>query len=53
MDRDLYAGVGERSDLIRKLVMKPLAAFKLKALVVPTDEEGSIARQAAKLLKLK
>ena len=47
------AGVGERSDLIRKLVMKPLAAFKLKALVVPTDEEGSIARQAAKLLKLK
>ncbi len=46
------AGVGERSEEIRKMIMKRLSAFKLKHLVVPTDEEGSIARQAAKLLKL-
>ncbi|HJV32750.1 MAG TPA: acetate kinase [Patescibacteria group bacterium] len=46
------AGVGERSEAIRRMVMKPFAAYKLKHLVVPTDEEGSIARQAAKLLKL-
>lgn len=46
------AGVGERSDEIRKLIMRRLAPFRLKALVVPTDEEGMIARQAAKLLKL-
>jgi acetate kinase len=46
------AGVGERSDRIRAMIMKWFAPFKLKHLVVPTDEEGSIARQAAKLLKL-
>ncbi|HTK60357.1 MAG TPA: acetate kinase [Candidatus Baltobacteraceae bacterium] len=46
------AGVGERSEAIRRMVMKPFAAYKLKHLVVPTDEEGSIARQAAKLLKM-
>ena len=47
------AGVGERSEAIRRMVMKPFAAYKLKHLVVPTDEEGSIARQTAELLKLK
>lgn len=47
------AGVGERSEAIRTMIMRRLAAYELKALVVPTDEEGSIARQAAKLLKLK
>jgi acetate kinase len=46
------AGVGERSDEIRKRIMRRLAPFRLKALVVPTDEEGAIARQAAKLLRL-
>lgn len=46
------AGVGERSDKIRSLVMKWFKPFKLKHLVVPTDEEGSIARQTAKLLML-
>jgi len=46
------AGVGERSPEIRAMIMKRLAARKLKHLVVPTDEEGSIARQAAKFLKL-
>lgn len=47
------AGVGERSDLIRRKVMRYFSPLKLKHLVVPTDEEGSIARQAARLLKLK
>ncbi|MEK7545535.1 MAG: acetate/propionate family kinase [Patescibacteria group bacterium] len=47
------AGIGERSDKMRVLIMRWFAPFKLKHLVVPTDEEGSIARQAAKLLKLK
>jgi acetate kinase len=47
------AGVGERSDLIRRMVMKWFKPFKLKHLVVPTDEEGMIALQAAQLLKLK
>lgn len=46
------AGVGERSPEIRAMIMKRFKAFKLKALVVPTDEEGMIARQTAKLLKL-
>jgi acetate kinase len=47
------AGVGERSEVIRKMVMKWFAPFKLKHLVVPTDEEGAIARATAKLLVLK
>ena len=47
------AGVGERSDKIRAMVMKWFLPFKLKHIVVPTDEEGSIARQTAELLKLK
>ncbi len=42
------AGVGERSEHIRKMIMKWLKPFKLKALVVPTDEEGMIARETAK-----
>lgn len=46
------AGVGERSGEIRRMVMRRLAPFRLRTLAVPTDEEGSIARQAAKLLKL-
>jgi len=45
------AGVGERSEKIRAMIMKYLKPFRLKALVVPTDEEGSIARQTTKLLK--
>ena len=49
----LTAGVGERSAIVRNLIMKWLKPFKLKALVVPTDEEGMIARQTAALLKLK
>ncbi len=47
------AGVGERSPLIRNMVMKRFKPFGLKALVVPTDEEGMIARETARLLKLK
>jgi len=47
------AGVGERSAQIRSMVMKWFKAYKLKHLVVPTDEEGMIARQTAALLKLK
>lgn len=47
------AGVGERSEKIRSMVMKWFKAYKLKHLVVPTDEEGMIARQTAALLKLK
>jgi acetate kinase len=46
------AGVGERSEEIRTLVMKWLKPFKLKALVVPTDEESMIARETSHLLKL-
>lgn len=46
------AGVGERSEKIRSMVMKYFKPFKLKQLVVPTDEEGMIARQTAKLLDL-
>lgn len=45
-------GIGERSERIRSLVMRRLKPFKLKALVVPTDEEGMIAAQTAKLLGL-
>jgi acetate kinase len=42
------AGIGERSEFIRKAVMAmvPLPG-KFKVLVVPTDEEGMIARDAA------
>jgi acetate kinase len=47
------AGVGERSELIRKMVMKWCKPFGLKEMVVPTDEEGMIARQTLELLKLK
>ncbi len=46
------AGVGERSEVVRKMIMKWFAPFKLKHLVVPTDEEGMIARQTKTLLKL-
>ena len=41
------AGIGERSDDIRARIMKWLKPFKVKALVVPTDEEGMIARDVA------
>lgn len=44
------AGIGENSPFIRKAVMKWLVPRKWKVLVIPTDEEGSIARQTAKLL---
>ncbi len=45
------AGVGERSEKIRSMIMKWLKPFKLKAIVVPTDEEYMIAREAASALK--
>ncbi len=41
------AGIGERSDEIRMKIMKWLKPFKVKTLVVPTDEEVVIARAAA------
>jgi len=44
------AGIGENSPLIRKAIMKWLSPKKWKTLVIPTDEEGAIARQTAKLL---
>lgn len=47
------AGIGERSAEIRAMVMRRLKPLGLRALVVPTDEEGSIARQAAALLRLR
>ncbi len=47
------AGVGERSEIIRNMIMKWLKPFRLKMLVVPTDEEGMIARQTSTLLKLR
>lgn len=47
------AGVGERSKEIRSMIMKRLSTFKLKELVVATDEEGSIARQTAELIGIK
>lgn len=46
------AGIGERSAKVRGDVMRWLRFLKAKALVVPTDEEGMIARETAKLLKL-
>ncbi len=46
------AGVGERSEKIRAMIMKWLKPFKLKACVVSTDEEGMIARETAGLLKM-
>lgn len=45
------AGVGERSEKIRAMVMKWLKPFKLKALIVPTDEESAIASAALSALK--
>ncbi|MFA5853927.1 MAG: acetate/propionate family kinase [Patescibacteria group bacterium] len=45
------AGVGERSKEIRAMIMKWLKPFKLKALVVPTDEESMIARETVDALK--
>ncbi len=47
------AGAGERSGKIRSMIMRSFKPFGLKHLVVPTDEEGMIARQALKLLDLK
>lgn len=47
------AGVGERSARIRSMVMRSLKPFRIKALVVPTDEEWMIARQAKELLARK
>lgn len=47
------AGIGERSKEIRDRIMRRLKPLRLKAMVVPTDEEGMIARQTAALLKLK
>ncbi len=44
------AGVGERSDQIRKMVMDWFEPFGLKHMVVPTDEEGAIARKTLALL---
>jgi acetate kinase len=41
------AGIGERSEFVRKAVMT-MVPLKTKVLVVPTDEEGMIAREAAK-----
>lgn len=38
------AGIGERSEIIRNLIMKDLP-FKTKVLVVPTNEELQIARK--------
>ncbi|WKZ29413.1 MAG: acetate/propionate family kinase [Patescibacteria group bacterium] len=45
------AGVGERSEKIRSMITRWLKPFKLKALVVPTDEERMIARETAEALK--
>ena len=42
-------GVGERSQIIRQLILKGLP--KIKTLVVPANEELMIARQAAKFIK--
>ncbi len=47
------AGVGERSEKIRSLIMRWLKPFSLKAVMIPTDEEGMIARETAALLALK
>ncbi len=46
------AGIGERSEFIRKAVMAmvPLPP-KVKVLVVPTDEEGMIARDTVSVTK--
>lgn len=44
------AGVGERSEKIRSMIMKWLKPFKFKSLVVPTDEESAIAREVAEAL---
>lgn len=46
------AGIGERSDILRKLLKQSLTScLKTKFLVIPTDEEKSIARAVKKLLK--
>ena len=47
------AGIGERSPEIRDRIMRWLKFLKTRALVVPTNEELMIARQTAKLLKLR
>jgi acetate kinase len=43
------AGIGERSRVIRKLILKGLPGFK--TLVIPTDEELMIAKSAKNLVK--
>jgi acetate kinase len=43
------AGIGERSAIIRKLILKDMPRFK--TLVIPTDEELMIARLAKNLIK--
>lgn len=51
LDAVVFTGaIGERSPIIRRLVLQQLAAWRpLRSLVVPTDEEGLIARQVARL----
>jgi len=43
------AGIGERSSIIRQLILKGLP--KYKALVIPTNEELMIAKQTKNLIK--
>jgi len=44
-------GIGERSAIIRKLVLKDMPKFKV--LIIPANEELMIARESEKLLRLK
>lgn len=51
LDALVFTGaIGERSPLIRGMVLRQLAAWRpLRSLVVPAGEEGVIARQVARL----
>ncbi|MDJ0652249.1 MAG: acetate kinase [Simkaniaceae bacterium] len=44
-------GIGENSEVIRSKVMEQLTPFDLKALVIPTNEEGMIAQDVAAILQ--
>lgn len=52
VDRVIFTGgIGENSEEIRTRVMDQLKPFKLKPLVIPTNEELMIAQDAAQIIK--